>query len=482
LASGAGELNMNGAGYVNYDLIKQVLDLEETNPKEALRIYKKLESKNKEFHRDFIFFGIICPIIAYSVVFHLLQSPNPPRDLYTFLILAIVGFAPPSTMFIIKVKAKVGGIGGTEFIERLHTTTSGMIVGIAIVFSNLISLALLILLAIILATLLIIPISLVTLILPNTSFLWPSELPETVLWTSFISSFIVIFLIELAEPPLFNSGVFLSPPPPLTRRQMVKEFIEMIPVGLRLNFANKLKFIAGIFVSILLVGAGPLGLLYGDFYQGVAVFGFSGLLVGLSLSKAIEKDYYLGDLYQLGIIRCALRLDRRAEANYRIGRLSKERKLWRTSVVDNLNSGLSLYMDNHPNYRYFIGEAVKGAISANKYQSIYLANVQKTMSLADIEENTVLTKIFEGSYDGMGEVTEVLTYKEAPDYLPKQRVDIWVLSGEVGTTFRYGSGDVYRMTLMHDEENPPDLLEEGDLIGFYEEDGEKTWERIIFEQ
>jgi hypothetical protein len=459
------------------NLIKQALDLEEPNPEEALKIYKKLESENKEFHGNIVFIGIICPIIAYSLVFHLLQSPNPPRDLYTFLILAIVGFAPPSTMLTIKAKTKIGRIGGTEFIERLHTAFIGMLAGTLIVFSNLIGVGLLILLAIILATLLTIPISLATLILPNTSFLWPNELPEIVLWTSFISSFFVIFLIELAEPPFFNTLVFLSPPPPLTRRQMIKEFIGMIPVGLRLNFVNKLKFIAGIFVSILLVGSGPLGLLYGGFYQGVAAFGFTGLLLGFSLSKAIEKDYYLGDLYQLGIVRCLLRLDGRAEANYRIGRLTKERKPWRTPPVDNLTTGLSLFMDNYSDYPYYVREAVASSLTDDAYEGLYLFNVRNSMKLTGIDIDSRVSNVIEGKYAGVGIVEDAITiWRPGDDIKIKQTVTIRILSGWVFSV--RGKGNMVRLDFEYREKNDPEQLEEGNLIGYYEEGDRSKHEKI----
>lgn len=75
-------------------------------------------------------------------------------------------------------------------------------------------------------------------------------------------------------------------------------------------------------VSAVLVGSGPLGLLYEHLYESVLASGISGLLLGLEIFRP-ETDSYLGRLARLGEVRCLLRLNRKHEARYRMNEVTE---------------------------------------------------------------------------------------------------------------------------------------------------------------
>ena len=497
---------------MNLDLYRQASELEDTNPEEALKIYKRLEHENKEFHMDILLVAIICPIIAFVIAFLVVQYIGSYRTISaiaSILILILVGFTPPSLMFNIKFKEKImerdikykGGIPARWLI-----LFSSLGMALITIFSEVIEIVAIAVVAGLIAIVILFPISLVDHFLTGSPILWyGSEYPIYAIIIVFIC-LVIVFLFALSEIRI-NPATLILPHPFISRRRFIKEILKEIPIGLKINSVRILGFV--IFaIGIFLVGSGSLGMQYGDIRYGFIATCISGVFFGLTFAFGpLEKDYILGNLYRIGRARCLIRLDRQAEANYRLYMMRDlSPQFGRPPVIENLTSALvELRVDAPASHAYVKEKLNEAAISISdrqyynaEYTEIYVDSIQKTRQLAGLDDDMDIKKMIPSvpphvldPYFGIGCILKTgYSYQEGIDpsvydpdnstgYLTGQWIDVEVLEGKMYFNRWYGKGKIIRGVWSYGGDvgivGKPKV---GDLVGYYEEGYCKIWEKL----
>ena len=357
---------------MNINLYQKASDLEETNPEEALEIYNKLEKENKEFHKYILLTSIICPIFAFIIALFVVQFISSHQTIATVLVLSVIGFGPPLLIFGSKYFKQGERHTGVK-VKPIERALWVLLTGPIAILGGLITIVFLVLGTLLIEAIFLIPLSVVYPLLTGAPFI----LPENIKILLFFVFFIPFFLFVVSEVRLIPFSI---------RRILMK-----IPVGLKLRSGNILKFIASTAVGIAIVGGGALGILYEDVLSGVIVYCFTGLLVGLAFSRGVEKDFILGNLYRIARARCLIRLDRHAEASYRLKIFVHHPDyppFSLTPVVKYLVYASIDLINDFPNEaEEYLNEAAKSISGDDKYREIYLDSIQKTRQLAGLSNN-----------------------------------------------------------------------------------------------
>lgn len=369
--------------------IKTALELEETKPADALHLYDRFDERNRKLYVDILLLAIVCPVAASIIAFFVIHSTAYFHTLITLLILSIVGYGPAILLYEHRqaqgARFRHFGLRYIEhyglpherydFLRRLHVL-SRLVISLVYTF---IGGFLVLLWTVIFSALFIIPVSfllLAALSVAQQKFV--IELP-----------FYLKLPINLFGSLLGAAVCFSKIRAPVFP---IKNFLSSLIVDVKLGMKDVLDNLAGIGMSLVLVGAGPLGLLYDHLYQGVLASGFTGALLGLSLYRP-EKDFILGFIIKLGRIRCFLRLNRNNEARYWINDIAGYSELGCPKAVRELAEILSRIEDRRsgrardsaPSLAEMTMEARSYTSMDEPYRDIWLSSVLRTYSLAGVD-------------------------------------------------------------------------------------------------
>lgn len=300
---------------------KEASVLEETNPKEGFKAFRRLEARNKP--RIFLP-AVICPIIAFFIEHGVSEIVDGQLWVYVVIFIG-VGFVPP---LLIEERR-------LQKLEAQHSSQpSGyaVVIGRAIFraagvfFSKLIVLLVLVIMAGIVAAL--------------TLFLVNVFLPV------FVSCMVFFFLTGI-------TAAFYEVPPDQFL-YFLPQMVKRIPVALRSVEVQMeiLPLIAGLAIAYLLYGAG-FGLPYK--YAGLAGSSFAGIMLGLYLADRLKTDHIFANLLQIAKARCLVRLGREDEALYILRAITEDHwyppKFSRTPVVKHLAQALRYFILDLDRYR-----------------------------------------------------------------------------------------------------------------------------------
>jgi hypothetical protein len=406
---------------MNLNLYKQASDLEECNQEEALGIYNKLEHENKEFNKSILLAWIFCPIFASIISFIVVQSVSSHQTITTLLILSVLGYFPPILMYLMKLDGKERAYIGTK-TSRLSTLAGALIGGIIMIVGNIIELVIMAIYGVILALVIEIPIMIIIHFLTGVPFF--EALPIPVIGTIGAVCFIIIFLVHMSEvaltpgygynPLLYLFGMTLEFifSAESSRLDLIKEVLGDILAGLKVHSRSILEYAVIIAVVFVLGGSGSIGIIYEDIYKGIIASCFAGLLLGLAYARDLEKDYILGNLYRIAIIRCLVRLDRRSQATHRLKDLKwifTRVEFSHPDVIEDIVSAMEYLIDggqkwakeslneavesvNSPRLRTF-GRLIENSGPAHfevKYREIILNTIQREIILDSIQKTMQL--------------------------------------------------------------------------------------------
>lgn len=458
---------------MNLNLYRQASDLEDTNPEEALKIYKKLEHENSEFHISILLAAIISFIVAFVIAFFVSQSMSSYRTIATIIIMSSIGFLPPSLMYATKlVRQRKRCMGVTT--SRPSQVIAGAFMAIGAIYVIVIQIVILVIIAAITSFIILALSGLVNHLLTGAPFLWSPEPNEPLFWVCFV----IVFLIVASD-------VSLWPIFPVRRKLM------QIPIGLKVNYGNILRFIAVLAIVLVIYRSGPLAFLYKDIRLGVIASGFSGVLFSFTFGRW-ENDPPLANLYRFARARCLIRLGRQAEADLRLTGVLKGEKLFLSEAAEKLGIALWSIINDPPEVERYINEAAKCVSSNDRYLEIYLDNIQKTRRLVGLEDKGDLPKrMMCGKHLGVGRVLETgYAYQEGaprgdynPDnptgYMTGQWINVEVLEGKMYFNKWYGPGEIIRGVWSYGGDvgivGKPKV---GDLVGYYAEGYAKIWEKV----
>ncbi|HEC34562.1 MAG TPA: hypothetical protein ENI37_07590 [Chloroflexi bacterium] len=385
---------------MNLALFQRALELEEVQPQRALTFYDRLGRENKDSYPDILLIAIVCPILASVVAFFASRVLEQHQSLVTVLILAGLGFTPAWVTFQNRV------------LQSWPERVSGLARALAIVvpvFGTLLSDALTLffvfLLAGVLSAVILVPVSFLRHLLTDAPFLPPAQLPLHIYLPVFVPAFLFALALALSEvrfPRFFRMPLEIFRASLSDKKRWfahsLKRLVAEIPVGLRLNVSNILQFLASLGMGAVLVGAGPLGLLYDHLYRALLASGLAGGLLGLSIYR-VERDLLLGNFIRLGQVRCLIRLGRMAEADYRLVQVFELPGFSRPEAVEDLASALSEMLSGGqpgaPQPRRLAAQrrvlmllqtAAEAGRRMDRYRDIWLASFRRTWSLAGLGE------------------------------------------------------------------------------------------------
>lgn len=363
--------------------IHKALELEETEPKAALDLYQQASKENRERYWDVLLIAIICPVAASIIVFLIIHPAEHFRTLNVFLIMSIFGYGPALWLYERRQADARFRYFGFQYMRlyrlpaerydslRRRYGRVRLAFSLALIFIGTTTTLIMI---VFFSAFFILPVAAIFCLILRKS---PENLPFSLLLTINVlgSIFGVAFGFSLIGAPLFP----------------LKGFLSGMIVDVKLSIRDILDFLAGVGMGLLIVGAGPLGLLYNHLYEGMIASAFTGALLGLSLYDP-ETDFILALIIQLGQIRCFLRLKRKDEARYWINDILRRPDLSFPRAIRDLASILSAIegrgkeqkWDFVPLLEELSTEAREGMSLDKPYQEIWLSSVLKTYSLTKL--------------------------------------------------------------------------------------------------
>jgi len=351
-----------------------------------------------------------------------------------------------------------------------------------VIFADLITLLILVLIAALIAATILIPLTLLNHFLTGAPFVWPAELPMNVHLPVFFVCFVIIFLFVMSDVRL--------------RPFSIRRILSEMPVGLRVNSGRILEYIASMAFGLVLVGSGTLEILYEDIRHGIIANGFAGLLLGSAFAHgALEKDFVLGNLYRIGRARCLIRLDRQTEASYRIKRLGDSPKFSRPPPVEYLVIALLNLIEGFPRIEEYLNEAATESVSTDeyhRYREIIADSILRTRRLAGLSDDSGLVrKMIRRNYLGIGRVLRTgYSYMDGVDpseydpdnptgYMTGQWIDVEVIEGKMYFNKWFSPKEIIRGIWSYGGDvGIVGKPREGDLVGYYEQEYAKVWEKI----
>ena len=283
--------------------VEEALRLERGLPGHSLFLYRCAEKLNTEFSKGLFVATIVAPILASALAFFTTARLEHYRTLTTTFIIAVFGFGLP--VLFLTYRDHQQGIKVKWYHWLLSPFT-----GFYFMFATLWT----VVLAGIMGVLTVLPIGIVVgellrLRAGIAFFDFSSSAAFAVRETSMdyvfpfmvIVSFIIIALLIVDLHPNV-----------LTRQPIG---IRILGAGLVLNSRNVASFVAGLAIGAVLVGTGPLGLLYDHLWEGLLSAGLAGALLGHAIAQR-GKDAELDNLIILGRVRCNVRCRRSGFARY----------------------------------------------------------------------------------------------------------------------------------------------------------------------
>lgn len=361
---------------MSLDLSQQARELEESHPQSSLVLYDRLEEENRMYYPDILLVAIVCPILASIIAFFTSHSVAQHRTIVTLLILAVQGYGPAPLVFYLRESRR--SFGDNELAVGLaYLQVSLIFVGS---YFTLIFL-------IIVTLILVLPILAVTCLVLQ---LYPTELPLHISLLVIIPAFVVALAVTLTriDRSIFPSTPFQKALFPFKFRN-IANLIAEVPIALKMEMKQILEFLTGLAIGAVLIGTGPLGLLYNHLYESIAASGFAGVMLGLSLFH-VERNLRTASEIRLGQIRCLIRLNRRAEARYRLKQLSDSAPAGRTPDIENVAQALSLLAERNwgrrpvPDLSYQLHRHLSRA--ADYGTEAWFETVRATRSLTHLEE------------------------------------------------------------------------------------------------
>lgn len=358
---------------MNLSLYKRGSSLEGKRPKEALKVYGKLERKNTEFFADILLAGIICPFFASIFAFHVLHYVGFHQPFFGALIVSVLGFSPLFLLYGEKSAQKEEKLTGIS--TRKHHLIASFYLPVWIIILCLLELVIIVIIGGLVAIVVLIFFSLARHFLPGIPFLWLNELPLNLTQIVFPVCILIVLIVWISETKVMTSPV---------------KMLKGIPIGLKVNSHSVLKFMASTALAVFLVGYGPLDIFYESLYHTVVASCFTGFLLGFTFAGALEKDYVLGTLFRIARIRCLIRLNRDIEAEHRLDLLVDDIKFdvlpdFERGRLNSLAYSLQALMDRTPqSLEYAKGALSKVAESVESndtYREIYMDSIQKEKEL-----------------------------------------------------------------------------------------------------
>jgi hypothetical protein len=284
-------------------LFFQASATEAATPDNALRLYDELDKQNTNFVPTILIAGLLGPAIAAGLAYLITRYIPSFQTVITVSIL-ILGYAP---IFMLYKKAMIKQ--GTNKPSAIVNILYYIFMPIFVVIHSAFQIAVIVAISLVTWFLLLLPVSIVLFFIQGPPFPLPWSLP-LLLNQIFLTICIVFWLLYvLAE---LN--------PEMLIREPLTDQLEQIPAGLRLRVKDILQFFAGLFLASLIVGAGPLELLYTHLWEAVLMSAVTGLMLAYSINT-LPKDHILAYLIQLGRARTLIRLGRLAEARWRLERV-----------------------------------------------------------------------------------------------------------------------------------------------------------------
>jgi len=297
-------------------LLARALDCETTDPKSALRLYRRLEKANRARYRQLLPLAVVSPVAVTALVQFVGRLPDP-WGRYAILVALSTGYLPLYFAFS-RLEQRRGfdpASAGTQLFWLFGFLA-------AVLWQPLILLTYIMAVATILGLATVGPLSLVV----------PVPLAE------------VRVAIEVSLLLLALAWVFSGLWPPLPRwRYLPGEVL----AGLKRNGGEVVQFLAGLAAALFLGGGGFLGLVYERPWQALLAAGGSGLLLGLGCRSHAGRKPELLCLGLLGQARCLVRLNHRADCSQRVREIFEAAPFLRPHAMEKLAETTAAFEGRH---------------------------------------------------------------------------------------------------------------------------------------
>lgn len=329
-------------------LYKEAADLEETSPRQALKAYRHLEAANRPFGTRIFLTAIACPIIAFLITYGASSLFDSHQTWVGILILIVVGFVPPLTLFERRFEEQQAQHSGQSLHypailgHALGNAVQEFLLKFVILFAVLVYGGLM-------ACPILILISVPFHFLVGTPFYWQSPDTSLPMYVQMSVAGFCMVTFYLA----CMTGIFLDVPPEQVLFR-VPELAKYMPKAMRPMAGEMLPFVTGLAVGYALYGAG-FSIPYEYAGAGLAENSFAGVMLGLYYSRRLERDFIFGNVLRIAKARCLIRLGRQDEASYILRGLTEEvrypPKFSRTSIIKHLGTALTCFILDLDRYR-----------------------------------------------------------------------------------------------------------------------------------
>lgn len=278
---------------------RRALETEKKDPAVALVLFRGLQKRNVARRPDILMLCLGAPVLAMALAFHLTRTLADRQSLVALLILFFVGYYPPVLwacrwMTERQRTAKPRDDDGSWLFPAIQA--------ILIYFERALVVFFIVLFALVFALPCFVLSGAFCHLLLGTPWLEPPEVVKQVIAVAALGLGLLVVLSDVDWKLLFQLRIALP---------------ELV-AGLRHRIGRNLKFLlVDVAVASVLVGAGPLGLLYDHLFQATAGAALAGGLLGLTLWQ-LPRDPRLDVFAVLGIARCEIRLGRRGAARWRL--------------------------------------------------------------------------------------------------------------------------------------------------------------------
>jgi hypothetical protein len=281
-------------------LLLEASALEATSPRDALRLYDEAEKRNTESVPLMLTAGVIGPA-ATATIAYLVSRAIPVYQTEVTLLILVLGYAP---IFMLEKRALIrrGVSTPPAFVNAIYY----LVMPVLVILQDVLQLAIILLVAAVTWIVLGLPVSLVYLLIDGPPLVVPWELPTTVgaVGVGICIAFWLAYVLADLNPQMLL-------------REPLADHLEMIPVGLKLRLTDSLQFFAGLLLGALLVGSGPLELLYDHLWEAVLLSAITGLMLAVAL-RSTPADLVLDHLIGVGRARTLIRMGHVIEARWRL--------------------------------------------------------------------------------------------------------------------------------------------------------------------
>lgn len=282
--------------------LRKGMNAEAGQPKKALRYFEVLERRNKDTSPWILLACTILMPLAYWIALQVDQRLSKHNALLSLLILSVIGLAP--ALYLVyqkKARKKNPYTGKRESKSRnlLFSVLASFFVMAAIIFGDVLILAVLLVISSLLVSLGIAPIYFISKWLGNP--VWESFadfMPSPLSYTLVISVAVLIFLN-------WFGGVRYMP-------FSLKRILQEIPIGIKENAEDIFSYLSNLTAAYLTTGmiSATYEFLYTDPMTGLILYAFSGAMFGWEACRE-ESDVNLHSLNVIARARCLGQLGKR---------------------------------------------------------------------------------------------------------------------------------------------------------------------------